>query len=129
LGAFPIPKMTKESVEARPACDSIELMAPRMARCPEPAEPASTLESELVSLYREHASGLSRYAESFARNQAGAREAVQEIFLRYFIERRYGRHIDNPRAWLYFVLHSNLLDHQPAASAATSAAPLAGSNN
>jgi RNA polymerase sigma-70 factor (ECF subfamily) len=68
------------------------------------------LEQELVRLYQEHASALSRYAASFARNHEGARDAVQEVFLRYFIERRYGRIIGNPRAWLYHVLRNYLLD-------------------
>jgi len=71
---------------------------------------ASELDQELVRLYQEHASALSRYAASFAQNQEGARDAVQEVFLRYFIERRYGRIIGNPRAWLYHVLRNYLLD-------------------
>lgn len=68
------------------------------------------LEQELLRLYREHASALSRYAAAFAQNQDGARDAVQEVFLRYFVERRYGRIIENPRAWLYHVLRNYLLD-------------------
>jgi RNA polymerase sigma-70 factor (ECF subfamily) len=38
------------------------------------------------------------------------RDAVQEVFLRYFAERRYGNCVENPRAWLYRVLHNHLLD-------------------
>jgi RNA polymerase sigma-70 factor, ECF subfamily len=68
------------------------------------------LEQELLRLYQEHASALSRYAAAFAQNQEGARDAVQEVFLRYFVERRYGRIIENPRAWLYHVLRNYLLD-------------------
>src|SRR5579859_3465643 len=75
-----------------------------------PSLPASKLEEEIVRLYEEHATALSRYATSFAQNQEGARDAVQEVFLRYFIERRYGRVIGNPRAWLYHVLRNYLLD-------------------
>lgn len=45
-----------------------------------------------------------------APNQEEANDAVQEAYLRYFIQRRYGREIDNPRAWLYQVLHNYLLD-------------------
>lgn len=70
------------------------------------------LEQELMPLYGEHTSALSRYAFSFARNQDGARDAVQQIFLRYFVQRRYGRQIQNPRAWLYVVLR-NYLQTQP----------------
>lgn len=72
----------------------------------------SAIEQELVRLYKEHAALLSRYAASFAQNTDGARDAVQEVFMRYFIERRYGREIGNPRAWLYHVLRNYLLDRQ-----------------
>lgn len=65
-------------------------------------------------MYQEHASALSRYAASFARTPDAARDAVQEIFLRYFVERRYGRQIENPRAWLYFVLRNHLQQQMPA---------------
>lgn len=68
------------------------------------------LDEEIVRLYQEHAAALSRYAASFAQNQDNARDAVQEVFLRYFVERRYGRIIGNPRAWLYHVLRNYLLD-------------------
>jgi RNA polymerase sigma-70 factor (ECF subfamily) len=36
--------------------------------------------------------------------------ALQEVFLRYLAERRYGNCVENPRAWLYRVLHNHLLD-------------------
>lgn len=68
----------------------------------------------MMRLYREHASALSHYAASFARNQEGARDAVQEIFLRYFVQRRYGHQIENPRAWLYHVLRNYLRNEQQA---------------
>ena len=75
-----------------------------------PGLATSELDQEVVRLYREHAAALSRYAASFAQNQDSARDAVQEAFLRYFVERRYGRIIGNPRAWLYHVLRNYLLD-------------------
>ena len=68
------------------------------------------LEQEVVALYVEHAARLLRYAEALARNQDMGRDAVQETFLRYFAERRYGNSVKNPRAWLYRVLHNHLLD-------------------
>jgi RNA polymerase sigma-70 factor (ECF subfamily) len=61
-------------------------------------------------LYMEHAASLLRYAETLTRRRDMCRDAVQEVFLRYFAERRYGIHVDNPRAWLYRVLHNHLLD-------------------
>ena len=72
------------------------------------------LDQEMMRLYRENASALSHYAAGFARNQEGARDAVQEIFLRYFIERSYGHQIENPRAWLYHVLRNYLRNEQQA---------------
>ena len=91
-------------------------MAPCFTAEPTSSDAASQLEQEVVRLYQEHASSLSRYAVSFAQNQEGARDAVQEAFLRYFIERRYGREIVNPRAWLYHVLRNYLLDLRRSAA-------------
>jgi RNA polymerase sigma-70 factor (ECF subfamily) len=51
-----------------------------------------------------------KYAMSVAGNQEEARDAVQEAYLRYFIQRRYGRQIDNPPGWLCQVLRNYLLD-------------------
>jgi RNA polymerase sigma factor (sigma-70 family) len=67
------------------------------------------IEREVVELYEAHAASLLRYASSLARGQAEANDAVQEAFLRYFVERRYGRQIQNPQAWLYQVLHNFLV--------------------
>jgi RNA polymerase sigma-70 factor, ECF subfamily len=74
------------------------------------ATPESKLEQEVVSLYEAHADGLLRYATSLLGRQYEARDALQETFLRYFIERSYGREIDNPQAWLDRVLHNLALD-------------------
>jgi RNA polymerase sigma factor (sigma-70 family) len=67
------------------------------------------LEREVVELYEAHAAALLRYASSLARGQTDSNDAVQEAFLRYFVERRYGRQISNPQAWLYQVLHNFLV--------------------
>ena len=68
------------------------------------------LEQEVAALYIEHAARLLRYAETLTRNPDMGRDAVQEVFLRYFAERRYGNVVENPRPWLYRVLHNHLLD-------------------
>ena len=60
---------------------------------------AKELESEVAAAYQQHAAGLLRYAGSLASNHEEARDAVQETFLRFFVERNYGRAIANPRAW------------------------------
>ena len=70
-----------------------------------------TLESEIVALYREHAADLMRWAVALSRDTDLARDAVQEAFLRYFIERRYGRSIEKPRSWLYVVMRHYLASH------------------
>lgn len=67
------------------------------------------LEREISQVYREHASGLLRYARTVAKDAEEARDAVQEAFLRYCMERRYGRLIESPRAWLFQVLRNHLL--------------------
>jgi hypothetical protein len=37
-------------------------------------------------------------------------DSIQEVFLRYFVERSYGRAIENPRAGSYRVMRNYLLD-------------------
>lgn len=74
----------------------------------------SDLQRELRELYERYAVELVRYACSLSRNADAARDVVQEAFLRYFTERRFGRSIESPRAWLYVVTR-NLL-HQAANS-------------
>lgn len=76
---------------------------------------SKAIKQEVMGLYQQHAAKLTRYAASLAHNHDGARDAVQEAFLRYCIERRYGRQIEHPRAWLYYVLRNYLLDRQRSA--------------
>lgn len=70
---------------------------------------AQTLEREVAELYRVHSTALRRYAGSMVSNPDEVRDAVQEVFLRYFQERRSGREIHNPGAWLFQVLRNHLL--------------------
>lgn len=67
-------------------------------------------------MYERHSAELLAYAESLAESEECARDAVQETFLRYFVERSYGRRIENARAWLYRVVRNFLLDHLASAS-------------
>jgi len=71
---------------------------------------ADAIEPEVVALYQAHADGLLRYAVSLMPAADDARDALQEVFLRYFLERKCGGRIDNPRAWLYRVLRNYFLD-------------------
>ena len=68
------------------------------------------LAREVALLYEEHAARLARYAYTLVNNRDAGRDAVQEVFLRYFAERRYGHNVLNPRAWLYRALHNYLMD-------------------
>jgi RNA polymerase sigma-70 factor (ECF subfamily) len=77
----------------------------------------STIESEVVALHQQNAESLLRYAWSIADTEETARDAVQEAFLRYFVERSYGRDVVNPRAWLFQVLRNYLSDRMNSAPA------------
>jgi len=80
-----------------------------------PGTAASDAERATVTVYEEFGQALVRYAGQILGSRDEARDAVQEVFLRYFVERRYGREIENPRAWLYQVLRNYLLDRLKSA--------------
>ena len=58
--------------------------------------PNDELEQEVAALYLEHGPRLLRYAETLARNRDTGRDAVQEVFLRYFAKRRNASCVENP---------------------------------
>ena len=68
------------------------------------------LELEVARVYDGYATGLLRYALVTIRNREAAQDAVQEVFLRYFISRSQGLTIQTPKAWLFRVLRNYLLD-------------------
>ena len=70
----------------------------------------SDIECMVVAAYEKYSAELFAYAKSIIHGEDGALDAVQESFLRYFVEVSYGRHVKNPRAWLYRVLRNYLLD-------------------
>jgi RNA polymerase sigma-70 factor (ECF subfamily) len=80
-------------------------------------QPQSELEREVAALYGQYSTELYRFAALILRPQDGAGDAVQETFLRYFAERKCGGEVDNPRAWLYRVLHNYLMDRLGRAAA------------
>jgi RNA polymerase sigma factor (sigma-70 family) len=80
---------------------------------PLPAPPTSLpadLEHEVSEAYEQYAAELLAYATLLLGGGDGAQDRVQDAFLRYFAERRYGRMIENPRAWLFRVVHNRVLD-------------------
>ncbi len=68
------------------------------------------IEQELEDAYEAFSAELLAYASTFVRREDCAVDAVQEVFLRYFVERSYGRVIESPRGWLYRVLRNYLCD-------------------
>lgn len=73
-------------------------------------QPEDDLELEVAQAYLENATAMFRYAVVTMRNREVAQDAVQEVFLRYFVARTQGQRIQTPRAWLYRVLRNYLLD-------------------
>jgi RNA polymerase sigma-70 factor (ECF subfamily) len=69
----------------------------------------SNLDCEVAQLYREHAPELLRWAIVLAPDADTAHDAMQEAFLRYFVERKCGRAIEKPRGWLHVVMRNYLL--------------------
>jgi RNA polymerase sigma-70 factor (ECF subfamily) len=67
-------------------------------------------ERGVVAAYEKYSAELFAYATSIVHGEDGALDAVQESFLRYFVELSYGRRVENPRAWLYRVVRNYLLD-------------------
>ncbi len=65
----------------------------------------------MAALYTSHAPSLLRYASTLAGDSSGGQDAIQEIFLRYFVARTEGQQFDNPKAWLFRVLRNHLLDN------------------
>jgi RNA polymerase sigma-70 factor (ECF subfamily) len=70
----------------------------------------SDTERDVVAAYEKYSAELFAYATSIVHGEDGALDAVQESFLRYFVELSYGRRVENPRAWLYRVVRNYLLD-------------------
>lgn len=80
------------------------------------AAPLNAFEGEVIDLYRQNASGLFRFAEALVRDREMAQDALQEVFLRYFVARSSGQEIQNSKSWLYRVIRNYLLDRVKEAS-------------
>jgi RNA polymerase sigma-70 factor (ECF subfamily) len=68
------------------------------------------IERELAFVYQAEAPRLYRYALALTRHHEAAQDAVQEIFLRYYVACSEGQHFQNPRAWLFRVLRNHVYD-------------------
>jgi RNA polymerase sigma-70 factor, ECF subfamily len=73
------------------------------------ALPLNPVEAEVIDLYHQNAPGLFRFAAALVRDREMAQDALQEVFLRYFVARSSGQEIQNGKSWLYRVLRNYLL--------------------
>jgi RNA polymerase sigma-70 factor (ECF subfamily) len=71
---------------------------------------AREAQSHTAALYTELGGEFLSYAVSVARDEEVARDALQEVFMRYFVALCGGEGIRSPRAWIYKVLHNYLMD-------------------
>ena len=83
---------------------------------PDDSAARSDIERIVEALSKKHSPELFAYATAIIHGEDGALDAVQESFLRYFVELRYGRQVENPRAWLYRVVRNYLLDRLGSAA-------------
>jgi RNA polymerase sigma-70 factor (ECF subfamily) len=74
------------------------------------SDPTGRIEQEVVSLYEEYATVLIRYAFSFSKDKELAQDAVQVSFFRYFLHRKAGNAVENPRGWLFRVVRNYVMD-------------------
>ena len=74
------------------------------------ARRAREAQSHTAALYTQRGGEFLSYAVSVARDEELARDALQEVFMRYFVALCDGEEIRSPRAWIYKVLHNYLMD-------------------
>lgn len=84
------------------------------------APPPASLEQEVTELYRSTAGHLLHYALLLTRNGSLAQEAVQETFLKFYVQRAQGELHATGRAWLFRVIRNYILDQQKSLSARNS---------
>jgi RNA polymerase sigma-70 factor, ECF subfamily len=117
--------LRKSSHLRRPGSTSLELINPSSPEDGKDTEGTSalpygktgrsgqtSLEEEVLDLYSLWAGNLLRYARTLSADLQISQDALQETFLRYFLNRSEGRLILNPKAWLFKVLRNFLLDYQ-----------------
>lgn len=67
---------------------------------------ARTCDARVSDAYERHGAELTRFANQRLRDRDGAEDVVHEAFLRLAEESGDGRFPDQPRAWLYRVVHN-----------------------
>ena len=81
-----------------------------------PPSSGHCLDHELSELYRATARQLFRYGLLLSRNLGLVEDAVQETFLKFYIQREQRGQIQDQKAWLFRVLHNYILDQQKSHS-------------
>jgi RNA polymerase sigma-70 factor, ECF subfamily len=100
---------TTASESLSPENKYLSLVLSEKCPCADEAS-AKQIENDVMELLQQHAASLSRYAAGVARDKTMIPDAIQEVFLRYFIARAGGQQMENPRAWLFRVLTNYLFD-------------------
>lgn len=76
----------------------------------EGTSPGGEVETEVVQLYGDCCACLYRYGLTLTPDRELVQDAIQECFLRYFLVRKAGQCIENPKAWMFRVLRNQVLD-------------------
>jgi RNA polymerase sigma-70 factor (ECF subfamily) len=70
----------------------------------------ATVEDEVTQLFEDAREDVYHYLLTLGLDRAKAQEAAQEVFLRFYLERRKGVDIQNARGWVFRVAHNLGLD-------------------
>ena len=90
--------------------DCNQRLVDQTASSADASSPAHEVASEVAQAYEKHAGALRGYAVLMARGRECAEDAVQEVFLRYFVTLSQGRGVLDAKVWLFRVMHNYLLD-------------------
>ena len=69
-----------------------------------------TVEDEVTCVFEDAREDVYHYMLTLGLDPGKAQEAAQEVFLRFYLERRKGVEIGKPRAWVFRVAHNLGLD-------------------
>ena len=69
-----------------------------------------TVEDEVTCVFEDAREDVYQYMLTLGLDPGKAQEAAQEVFLRFYLERRKGVEIEKPRAWVFRVAHNLGLD-------------------
>lgn len=76
------------------------------------ASQAERLEQAVTHVFEALGGAVFRYVRGFVRDVPVARDLTQEVFVRLCTELAAGRHVADPRAWVFRVAHNLAIDEQ-----------------